>query len=220
MDSLSEENLENHLESKIENDLECKLESDLETNLKSELESTLENNLESTFEGELESDLGSKLKRNLESKSESKFERKLESEFRSYVRLWRYCYFKKLSILSQLKLINFWRLNCLKNYFQDHFFQKIKKIRNIFFEKTFGEKIFNIFIKKYWKIYENIKIFENIWKKYSTSSSIIFQNWSMAVGIWLFFVKLQVLTTRMCSTQTKHWVSLNDSSHQNHWTEI
>ena len=78
---------------------------------------------------------------------------------KSDVRLFRYCYFKNRSILSQLTWINFWRLKFLKNQFQkSFFFQKISKNR----EKNFRKKIWKRFFeKKLPKILKKVYL----WKK-------------------------------------------------------
>ena len=74
------------------------------------------------------------------------------------------------------------------------------------------------------KIYETNFIGKNILSSNifdnCFSENEIFESWSMAVGVWLFFGQLQMPMTRMCSTQTKHLIPLNDIAHQELWTEI
>ena len=59
------------------------------------------------------------------------------------------------------------------------------------------------------------KIFENCFLE-----NKIFENWSMAVRIWLFFDQLQRLITQICVTQKKHLMPLKDITHQHLWPEI
>ena len=120
-----------------------------------------------------------------------------------------------------LKLAKKWSYpNCHWSIFEDFIFWKIifKNLakQNIFFTHNFFSK--EKFFWKNFMIGKNIlfcMIFEN-----SFSENEIFENWSMAVGIWLFFGQLQRLITRMCSTQTKLLIPLNDSTHQHLFTEI
>ena len=108
-----------------------------------------------------------------------------------------------------------------------NFFQKFRK--KIFEKKKFSKKNFfqkNFFSKKISKkifeknlcVEKNIlfcKIFESHF-----SENEIFENWSMAVGIWLFLRQLKRPITRMYLTQTKYFIPLNDSTHQDLWREI
>ena len=69
-------------------------------------------------------------------------------EKKSEVRLRRYCNFKKLSIVSLLTWINFWRFYFLKNNFQKSIFSKnfkkdAEKYQNEIFEKNFQTIFFN-----------------------------------------------------------------------------
>ena len=89
----------------------------------------------------------------------------------------------------------------------------------VFFWKK-NRKIFpwisEAFLKKViaWKNIVFCKMFENCF-----SENKIFENWPIAVRIWLFFDQLQRPITRMCCTQTKHLVPLNDSTRQDRWKE-
>ena len=68
-------------------------------------------------------------------------------EKKSEVRLRRYCSFKKLSIVSLLTWINFWRFYFLKNNFQKSiFFQKFQKKMQKNFNIKFSKRIFKTFI--------------------------------------------------------------------------
>ena len=142
---------------------------------------------------------------------------------KSEVRVLKYCYFKKWSVSSQLTWIKFWRLNFLKNNFQKLIFSKIFKKVKIFSKKDFFRKkiLKKVFEKQNWKNFmfgKNIlfsKIFENCFLE-----NQIFENWSMAVRIWLFFDQLQRLITHICVTQKKHLMPLKDSTHQDLWPEI
>ena len=72
-------------------------------------------------------------------------------EKKSEVRLRRYCSFKKLSIVSLLTWINFWRFYFLKNNFQKSIFSKnFKKIKIKKIEKKifFRNDILKIFFEK------------------------------------------------------------------------
>ena len=107
--------------------------------------------------------------------------------------------------------------------FKINFFQKFsKKI----FEKNFFEKKFEkIFSKKMGKKLFSKKIFEKIlcveknilfckiFESHFSENEII-ENWSMAVGIWLFFGQLQRPITRISLTKNKYLMPLNDSTHQ------
>ena len=65
---------------------------------------------------------------------------------KSEVRLRRYCNFKKLSIVSPLTWINFWRFYFLKNNFQKSiFFQKFQKKCRKISKENFRKKIFKTF---------------------------------------------------------------------------
>ena len=129
--------------------------------------------------------------------------------FKSNVRLFRYCYFKNRSILSQLTWINCWRWNFRKNDFQkSNFFKKVlKKFLKKIIEKSeicyAGNNI--IFCK----------IFENWF-----SGNKIFENRSMTVGICLFLRHIQRPITRMCHTHLKHLIPSKDSTHQGLWPKI
>ena len=122
---------------------------------------------------------------------------------------------KKLSILSQLTRINFWRLNFLKHYFQKfNFFKTFQKIieKN---QKKFRKRFKKTFQKKFWffwKIYHWKKlfciVFENCFQK---MKSLKIDQWQL----WYDFLgQLQRPITRMCCTQTKHLIPVNDSTHQ------
>ena len=74
------------------------------------------------------------------------------------------------------------------------------------------------------KLYEKLCLKKNILfcmiVENCFSENEIFENWSMAVGIWLFLGQLQRPITRMCLTQMKYFIPLNDSSHQDLWRQI
>ena len=98
--------------------------------------------------------------------------------------------------------------------------EKVQKLENFFFEnfQLFQTNFQKKNKKKLWCVEKNIlfcKIFENYF-----SENEILENWSMAVGIWLFLRHLQRPITRVCLTQMKHFIPLNDSTHQDLWREI
>ena len=59
------------------------------------------------------------------------------------------------------------------------------------------------------------KIFESYFSEMKSS-----KNWSMAISIWLFLHKFQGPVTRVCITQIKHLILLNDNTQQDFLTEI
>ena len=129
--------------------------------------------------------------------------------------------------MNQFSIIEFSEKWLSKINFFQKFSKKIRK-RN-FFEKKISKKFFSkkIFEKKNFskKNFEKIlcveknisfyKIFESHF-----SQNEIFENWSMALGIWLFLRQLQRPITRICLTQMKNSMPLNDSTHQDIWREI
>ena len=135
---------------------------------------------------------------------------------------------KWLSKILQNKIF-FSYINFLAKIFRNFFFKKkfffeknFKKrffFQQFFFSKIKFKKFFEInFVEKILCVEKNIlfcKIFESHF-----SENEIFENWSMAVGIWLFLRQLQRPITRMCLTQMKYFIPLNDSTHQDLWRQI
>ena len=115
----------------------------------------------------------------------------------------------------------FSKKNFFSKIFKKKFFSKIfkKNFFSKFSKKLFFQKFSNDFFfskKKFlWKNISFCKIFENYF-----SENEIFENWSMAVWIWSFFGELHRLITRICITQMKHLLRLNDSTLQDLWSEI
>ena len=108
--------------------------------------------------------------------------------------------------------INFWRLNLQNTIFKNNFFPKLsKKI------KKFLKKISKIFLKKFY-VRKRIFYFQRFWGLFFENK--IFENWSLAVRIWLFFDTLQKLKTRICVIQKKYLMPFKDSTHQRLWPEI
>ena len=80
--------------------------------------------------------------------------------------------------------------------------------------KKFLEKWKNLFEKKNWIILCAEKIYYSMIFENCLLENEISENWSVVVGIWLFYAQLQRPMTRMCSNQNEILISLNDSPHQ------
>ena len=124
-------------------------------------------------------------------------------------------FFQKISKQNFEK--KFWKKNWKINL------KKLKKIsrknfsKKKFSKKDFSKKNFKKACEKFYVRKNSLfcKIFESHF-----SENGIFKNWSKAVRIWLFLRQLQKPITRVCLTQTKYFIPLINSTHQDLWREI